>query len=337
MQFVYKIDRLARNQRDFLNIIAELNQQGVELASASEPFDSSTYMGRAMRDLLGVFAEMEREMIRERTLEKAASTRKRGLYAYGLPPMGYKRDNCMLHIIPAHVPTIKRVYELYHAGQSSRQIARQLNAEASPFISARGVAQPWTFKMVLRVLQQALYAGYVRDGDMLLEGQHRPIIERALWQKTQKNIATQAALAKARLTPKRRVPYPLKSLLTCQQCGKRMKGSYTLKKGKLYRYYDCSTRKQDGVQSCNCPSIQADDIEHFMLSQLSELTNSPKLLASLSKTLNPELREYLHACIAHLDTASHSPATQEALFNSIYASISFDSADGSISFKFKDK
>ena len=58
MLVVFKLDRLARNQRDFLNLLDELSNNGVEVASVSEPFDTSTYMVRAMRNLLGVFAEM---------------------------------------------------------------------------------------------------------------------------------------------------------------------------------------------------------------------------------------------------------------------------------------
>ena len=80
MVIVFKLDRLARNQRDFLNMLDTLEKNGVEVASATEPFDSGSYLGRGMRNLLGVFAEMEREMIAERTREKAEACRRKGLY-----------------------------------------------------------------------------------------------------------------------------------------------------------------------------------------------------------------------------------------------------------------
>ena len=106
MLVVFKLDRLARNQRDFLNLLDELSNNGVEVASVSEPFDTSTYMVRAMRNLLGVFAEMEREMISERTKAKMEASKQQGFYIGGTVPFGYKRENNMLTIIPgeaAHV------------------------------------------------------------------------------------------------------------------------------------------------------------------------------------------------------------------------------------------
>ncbi len=338
MVIVYKIDRLARNQRDFLNIIAELNKHGVELASASEPFDSSTYMGRAMRDLLGVFAEMEREMIRERTLEKAASSRKRGLYVLGLPPMGYRRENGLLQIIESHVPAIKQIYKLYDKGLTTQEIAQRLNTNDMPYINAHGKAKKWSYKEILRVLRQALYAGYVRDGEELHEGQHQAIVDRKLWHKVQEQVEAQANIHRTRTTPKRSIQYPLGKLLTCLQCGKRMKGNYTLKEGKIHRYYDCATRKQYGAEQCDCPSLQADEIERFMLKQLEEISSTPELLAAIIRRMPPELSGYVGDCMLRLDKVmSYASAKEMAhMYGCIYEKIGFDPSEGSINFKFKD-
>jgi site-specific DNA recombinase len=64
---VFKVDRLARSTGGLAKVLEELDACGVAFRSASEPFDTSTAAGRMMMQMLGVFAEFEREMIVERT------------------------------------------------------------------------------------------------------------------------------------------------------------------------------------------------------------------------------------------------------------------------------
>jgi hypothetical protein len=64
---VFKVDRLARSTGGLARVLEELDSTGVAFRSASEPFDTSTAAGRMMVQMLGVFAEFEREMIVERT------------------------------------------------------------------------------------------------------------------------------------------------------------------------------------------------------------------------------------------------------------------------------
>lgn len=65
---VYKLDRLSRSQRDTLYLIEEVfRPKGVDFISMQESFDTSTPFGKAMIGLLAVFAQLEREQIKERT------------------------------------------------------------------------------------------------------------------------------------------------------------------------------------------------------------------------------------------------------------------------------
>lgn len=64
---VYAVDRLSRRQADTLTLLEELEQRGADLAAASQPFDTTTPVGRAMLGMLAVFAELSRAEIRERT------------------------------------------------------------------------------------------------------------------------------------------------------------------------------------------------------------------------------------------------------------------------------
>lgn len=65
---VYKTDRLARSLVDLLRILARIESAGASFRSLTEPIDTATPAGRMMLHLLGVFAEFERSMIRERSM-----------------------------------------------------------------------------------------------------------------------------------------------------------------------------------------------------------------------------------------------------------------------------
>jgi site-specific DNA recombinase len=85
---VFKVDRLARSTGALAKVLEELDGAGVAFRSASEPFDTATAAGRMMMQMLGVFAEFEREMIVERTRMGLARKAARGEWTGGTPPFG---------------------------------------------------------------------------------------------------------------------------------------------------------------------------------------------------------------------------------------------------------
>jgi len=78
---ITRIDRLARNMRDLENIVHDLKQRGIALKATEQPIDTSTAAGKAVLDMLGVFAEFETNLRRERQLEGIAKAKAAGLYA----------------------------------------------------------------------------------------------------------------------------------------------------------------------------------------------------------------------------------------------------------------
>jgi site-specific DNA recombinase len=58
---VLKVDRFSRRQRDLVTLVEDLTHLGVAFVSATEAFDTSSPAGRAMLQMLGTFAEFERE------------------------------------------------------------------------------------------------------------------------------------------------------------------------------------------------------------------------------------------------------------------------------------
>src|ERR1700738_1221105 len=77
---VTRIDRLARSIKDLQDIVHELRAAGVALKATEQPIDTSTAAGKAFLDMLGVFAEFETNLRRERQMEGIAKAKLAGVY-----------------------------------------------------------------------------------------------------------------------------------------------------------------------------------------------------------------------------------------------------------------
>jgi DNA invertase Pin-like site-specific DNA recombinase len=77
---VTRIDRLARSIGDLQDIVRSLKSKGVALRATEQPIDMSTAAGKCFLDMLGVFAEFETNLRRERQAEGIARAKKAGVY-----------------------------------------------------------------------------------------------------------------------------------------------------------------------------------------------------------------------------------------------------------------
>src|SRR5215207_7862391 len=80
---VTRVDRLARSIGDLQDIVRELKGRGAFLRAADQPINTSTAAGKAFLDMLGVFAEFETNLRRERQLEGIAKAKAEGVYTGG--------------------------------------------------------------------------------------------------------------------------------------------------------------------------------------------------------------------------------------------------------------
>lgn len=81
---VTRIDRLARSMHDLQVIAKELKEKGVVLRATEQPIDTGTAAGKAFFDMLGVFAEFETNLRRERQAEGIARAKRDGVYQGGV-------------------------------------------------------------------------------------------------------------------------------------------------------------------------------------------------------------------------------------------------------------
>src|ERR1700704_456166 len=77
---VTRIDRLARSLKDLQDIIHDLKARAIALRATEQPIDTSTPAGKAFLDMLGVFAEFETNLRRERQMEGIAKAKANGVY-----------------------------------------------------------------------------------------------------------------------------------------------------------------------------------------------------------------------------------------------------------------
>jgi len=82
---VWKLDRLSRSLKDLLILMERIDKAGAGFRSLTEAIDTTTPAGRMMMQMVGSFAEFEREMIRERTLAGLKAARAKGRTG-GRPP-----------------------------------------------------------------------------------------------------------------------------------------------------------------------------------------------------------------------------------------------------------
>jgi DNA invertase Pin-like site-specific DNA recombinase len=76
---VWKLDRLGRSLRDLISMLDDLKHRGVKFRSLTEAIDTETPTGRAMWQMIGVLAELERSLISERTRAGVNAAKRRGV------------------------------------------------------------------------------------------------------------------------------------------------------------------------------------------------------------------------------------------------------------------
>ena len=121
---VWRLDRWGRSVTDLLATLPELEHLGVGFVSLTEALDLTTPAGRAMAGLLAIFAEFEREILRERTRAGLAQARLNGKHL-GRPLTA-----------GLHAAEIRK---LYHAGVAQAEIARRLRIGRT---SVRRISHP---------------------------------------------------------------------------------------------------------------------------------------------------------------------------------------------------
>ena len=115
----WSVDRLGRSLQDLVGFLGELKAAGVDLFLHQQALDTSTPSGRALFQMLGVFAEFEAAMIRERTRAGLVRARAQGK-RLGRPPITRTVSAAVLRSLAAGV-SIRKAAKLHRVGISTVQ------------------------------------------------------------------------------------------------------------------------------------------------------------------------------------------------------------------------
>ena len=121
----YRLDRISRSVIDFVDLLKIIDAHHTELHLVNDNYDIDSYTGRSMLMIASIFAEMERNIIRERITDNLLGLAKTGRWLGGTTPTGYcsvdtNKDNHakMLQLIPDQADTVRLLFSKYLELQS---------------------------------------------------------------------------------------------------------------------------------------------------------------------------------------------------------------------------
>lgn len=288
---VNKLDRLSRSQKDTLYLIEDVfRANGVQFASMSENFDTSTPLGMAMVGILSVFAQLEREQIKERMHMGRVGRVKKGLWhTSGKPPIGYDYIDGKLVVNEDEAEQIRLIYQKFISGQTMHSISVYMHNHYTNKYSS------WNqTNSVSDVLRDPLYIGKVKFDGEYYDGIHEPIIDKETFDKAQKRYAITSRHHEQYINAFKST-HLLTGLIFCGECGNRFAISTchvvcnkTTGEKRHYTYYGCRGRSgsnQNKMKANRCTNrrFKEKDLNEYIIDQIMNLR-----LSQIEKPPQPE-------------------------------------------------
>jgi site-specific DNA recombinase len=289
-----KIDRLGRSVRDFANFLGWLEERGKSLIIIDPELDLTTPFGRAMAQIIVVFAELELEMIRARVREGFLARRADGRFSGMQFPYGYEPVALTFHPNgnPAswgyqpsekYAPVVRTMIDMLLPpnGKSLGAVVRWLNAEGilTPRDAVREyygnpvTGAEWRRESVTKILMSDNILGFVTDadGEILRDGDAMAVKRTGRDEKPVGAIADRDKVMQVREILKanadrqgpRENSSPLLRVAFCWCCGEPLYVNSTTDNGKVYRYYSCAVANRDATK-CPDKRIPADWLENWL-------------------------------------------------------------------------
>lgn len=276
---VYKVDRLSRSLLDFTQLLEFFDKSAVTFVSVTQHFNTNSSMGRLTLNILLSFAQFEREMISERTMDKMAAARRKGKFIGGRPAIGYDLDKEKHELIvnPKEAEIVHKIFDLYLKEKSCLAVTKILNKQGLQTKSHTTNNKTTGGKMfkstnVNWVLKNVLYIGKVEYKGTIYMGVHPPIMSENTFNKAQ-----------ALLEDNRRKPHGkqrtkgkglLSGIFRCNNCQCSMCYTYTVKRKTKYIFYVCLNAIKRGYDMCPTKSVKAPIAESAIIECLKKIPSS---------------------------------------------------------------
>jgi DNA invertase Pin-like site-specific DNA recombinase len=280
---VARLDRFARSAIDALESIKRLNAAGARLVSIEDNFDGRTPMGRFAIGILSLIAELELERIRENWQTAKREAVGRGIHISGHTPTGYRRDESGR--LQRDEPAASIIAEAFR----KRALGVSWTALAA-FLEENGVHpasgnEHWAKSAVAKLIENPVYLGQARSGELVKEHAHDAIVTRAefdaaqgsrtLLQRRDGSLAAKASLG---------------GLIRCAGCGHTLKiaGHKRPSTGEQYPFYYCVGRYASGL----CPdraTIRAETVDRYVEEQVLAALQAEGGLVAEARAANDQL------------------------------------------------
>jgi site-specific DNA recombinase len=281
---VYKQDRLSRNLRELLIFLEELNDMEIGFKSATEPFDTTNSAGKMAIQMLGSYAEFERNRLIERVFPGMVSGVKRGHWQGArFAPYGYiyNKEMKRLEINPEEAEIVKQIYKMYVAGVGTKLIARELldrkvcSRQGHMFYPKliRDILRSkvylgtlvWNRKHYSKKIKTKTGKGYryiANDPSEIIEvpNAHDAIIEKKDYELAQEKLALNRTTNVIRFKDN---VYYLSGVVFCKECGLPFRGNMLSRNsttGEKRAWYRCSSISQV-ARRCRNKGVTANALE----------------------------------------------------------------------------
>ncbi len=236
---IYKIDRLTRSLADFARIIEQLEKANASFVSVTQSFNTKTSMGRLMLHVLLSFAQFEREVGAERVRDKIAASKAKGMWMGGTVPLGYDVEDRKLVIKTAEADTLRAIFAAFVRLKSVQATLRWAEKQGLRTKQRHRLGQttggnPFGYGSLRCLLSNRTYVGQVEHKGHVYAGQHKPIIEREVFDDAQ---AILAMLSSDAVRGPKLVSGSLLQGLIVDRHGRTMGPVHTTRSGQRFRYY----------------------------------------------------------------------------------------------------
>lgn len=265
---VYKLDRLSRSQKNTMYLIEDVFlKNNVDFISMQESFDTTTSFGRAMIGILSVFAQLERDNIRERMTLGRMERIKRGFYmGGGKVSFGYRynQDSNILEIDESEAAAVKRMFELFLSGKSVYSLINTLKKEFPQY------EKTFYDASVRRRLANEHYIGNSQYDGKIYKDTHEPIIDDLTFSQAQLMLSTRSHGNAFKHK------YLFSGMITCKNCGKSYNGFESVCGKYSNKYYRCSSstykfKKKNGWE-CSGKRFRCEDVDKYILDKIKSIS-----------------------------------------------------------------
>lgn len=273
----WRIDRFGRNREEIAFNKYRCKKNGVRIIYVADNIPD-TPEGIILEAVMEGMAEYYSVQLATNVMRGMKNAARKGQSVGGTIPLGYRTaEDKRLELDPETAPIVRKIFEMYAAGSTQKEIIEALNADGVR--NRKG--GPLTINSIRTALHNKKYIGiyHYNNGEIEIEGGIPPIVDTEMFFKVQ-DMMIENKRAPARKWTK--ADYLLTGRLFCGSCGGTMVGeSGTSKNGNKHLYYNCLAKKRR--QGCHKKAIKKQWIESLVIERAKKIVFDDELLGFISE------------------------------------------------------